>query len=322
MTDVLSLTASVPRRIVIDTDPGQDDAVAILLALASAELQVEAIMTVAGNVPVAQTTVNACSLLELAGRTEIPVFTGAARPLHRPPVSAEYVHGETGMAGANLPAPTLRAQAVDAATALVDLLRREPPGAITLVCLGPMTNLATALTHAPDIAGRIERVVAMGGAQREGGNITPTAEFNFFVDPHAARIVLQSGVPITLLPLDVTHRAIATPGRLAPIGAIGSPATDMVVRMLGAEDRFEKLKYGWEGGALHDPLTIGWLLRPDLFSGRMCNVEIEVDAPLCLGQSVVDLWGVTDRAANALWINDVDADAFYALLTERLALLD
>ncbi|QQX91993.1 nucleoside hydrolase [Gluconobacter sphaericus] len=312
----------IPRRIVIDTDPGQDDAVAILLALASPELTVEAITTVAGNVPVALTTKNACALLELAGRTDIPVFGGAARPLHRAPISAEHVHGETGMAGADLPEPTLRSQAIDAATWLVDLLRREPEGAITLVCLGPMTNLALALSHAPDIAARIAGVVAMGGAQREGGNITPTAEFNFFVDPHAARIVMHSGIPITLLPLDVTHRAIATPARLAPIAAIGSPVTDMVVRMLGAEDRFEKQKYGWEGGALHDPLTIGFLLWPELFSGRDCNVEIEVDASLCVGQSVVDLWNVTNRVPNALWINDVDSDAFYSLLTERLALLD
>ncbi|MBF0861842.1 nucleoside hydrolase [Gluconobacter kanchanaburiensis] len=317
-----SPTGSTPRRIVIDTDPGQDDAVAILLALASPELKVEAITTVAGNVPVALTTKNACALLELAGRRDIPVFEGAARPLHRAPISAEHVHGETGMAGANLPPPKLRPQAIDAATHLIDLLRREPAGTITLVCLGPMTNLALALTHAPDIVSRIAQIVAMGGAQREGGNITPTAEFNFFVDPHAARIVMRSGVPITLLPLDVTHRAIATPARLKPIAAIGSRVTDMVVRMLGAEDRFEKLKYGWEGGALHDPLTIGFLLRPDLFSGRTCNVDVEVDAPLCLGQSIVDLWAVTDRVPNALWINDVQADAFYSLLTERLALLD
>jgi len=315
------MTQVSPRRIIIDTDPGQDDAVAILLALASPELQVEAIMTVAGNVSLAQTTKNACALLELAGREDVPVFAGAARPLHKAPISAEYVHGETGMGGANLPTPRLREQPMDAATHLIDVLRKEPKGAITLVCLGPLTNLAHALTHAPDIAPRISRIVAMGGAQREGGNITPTAEFNFFVDPHAAKIVMGAGIPVTLLPLDVTHRAIATPARLAPIAALGTLVGDMVVRMLGAEDRFEKLKYGWEGGALHDPLTIGWLLRPGLFSGRDCNVEIEIEAPLCLGQSVVDLWKVTDRLPNALWIDHIDSDAFYTLLTERLARL-
>lgn len=315
------MTQVSPRRIIIDTDPGQDDAVAILLALASPELQVEAIMTVAGNVSLAQTTKNACALLELAGREDVPVFAGAARPLHKTPISAEYVHGETGMGGANLPTPRLHEQPIDAATHLIDVLRKEPKGAITLVCLGPLTNLAHALTHAPDIAPKISQIVAMGGAQREGGNITPTAEFNFFVDPHAAKIVMGAGIPVTLLPLDVTHRAIATPARLAPIAALGTPVGDMVVRMLGAEDRFEKLKYGWEGGALHDPLTIGWLLRPDLFSGRDCNVEIEIEAPLCLGQSVVDLWKVTDRLPNALWIDHIDSDAFYTLLTERLARL-
>lgn len=315
------MTQVSPRRIIIDTDPGQDDAVAILLALASPELQVDAITTVAGNVPLSQTTKNACALLELAGREEVPVYAGAARPLHKAPISAEHVHGETGMGGANLPEPHLRAQGIDVATHLVDVLRKEPAGSITLVCLGPMTNLAHALTHAPDIAPKIARLVAMGGAQREGGNITPTAEFNFFVDPHAAKIVMGAGIPTTLLPLDVTHQAIATPRRLAPIAALNTPVGDMVVRMLGAEDRFEKMKYGWEGGALHDPLTIGWLLWPDLFSGRECNVEIEVEAPLCLGQSVVDLWKVTDRPSNALWIDHVDSDAFYTRLTERLARL-
>ncbi|OAG72387.1 inosine-uridine preferring nucleoside hydrolase [Gluconobacter japonicus] len=316
------MTQVSPRRIIIDTDPGQDDAVAILLALASPELHVEAITTVAGNVPLSQTTKNACALLELAGREDVPVYAGAARPLHKAPISAEHVHGETGMGGANLPEPRLRAQGIDAATHLVDVLRKEPAGSITLVCLGPMTNLAHALTHAPDIAPKIARLVAMGGAQREGGNITPTAEFNFFVDPHAAKIVIAAGIPTTLLPLDVTHRAIATPRRLAPIADLKTPVGDMVVRMLGAEDRFEKMKYGWEGGALHDPLTIGWLLWPDLFSGRECNVEIEVEAPLCLGQSVVDLWKVTDRPANALWIDHIDSDAFYTRLTERLARLN
>nr|WP_040508842.1 nucleoside hydrolase [Gluconobacter morbifer] len=310
-----------PRSIIIDTDPGQDDAVAILLALASSELKVEAITTVAGNVPVAQTTKNACALLELAGRADIPVFPGAARPLHRPPVSAEHVHGQSGMEGANLPAPKLRAQAMDAATHLVDVLRARAAGDITLVCLGPLTNIATALTHAPDIAPRIRHIVAMGGAQREGGNITPTAEFNFYVDPHAAQIVMEAGVPLTLLPLDVTHRAIATPSRLAGLRDLKTPVSEMVLRMIGAEDRFEKLKYGWEGGALHDPLTVGWLLWPELFHGVACNVEIEVDAPLCMGQSVVDLWKVTDRTPNALWINDVEPDVFYSLLTERLARL-
>lgn len=315
------MTQVSPRRIIIDTDPGQDDAVAILLALASPELKVESITTVAGNVPLSQTTKNACALLELAGREDVPVYAGAARPLYKAPISAEHVHGETGMAGANLPEPHLRARSVDAATHIIDVLRKEPAGTITLVCLGPMTNLAHALTHAPDIAPKIAHLVAMGGAQREGGNITPTAEFNFFVDPHAAKIVMAAGIPTTLLPLDVTHRAIATSRRLAPIADLKTPVGDMVVRMLGAEDRFEKMKYGWEGGALHDPMTIGWLLRPDLFSGRECNVEIEVESPLCLGQSVVDLWKVTNRPPNALWIDNVDSDAFYTLLMERLARL-
>ena len=314
-------TQAHPRRIVIDTDPGQDDAVAILLALASPELRVEAITTVAGNVPLALTTRNACALLELAGRTDIPVFAGAARPLRRPPISAEHVHGATGMDGADLPVPRLREQGLDAATHLVDLLRSQAAGEITIVCLGPMTNIATALAHAPDIAPRIARIVAMGGAQREGGNITPTAEFNFYVDPDAAKAVLAAGVPVTLIPLDVTHRVLATAARLEPISKIGTPAADMVVRMLGAEDRFERIKYGWDGGALHDPCTIGWLLRPDLFTGRECNVEVEVEAPLCLGQSIVDFWKVTDRPSNALWLHDVDSDGFYSLLTERLALL-
>lgn len=315
--------ASSPRRIIIDTDPGQDDAVTILLALASPELTVDAITTVAGNVAVEQTARNACALLELAHRTDVPVYAGAARPLRKDPIYAAHVHGETGMGGANLPPPTLTAHPQHAVDALIERLTqaRDDQNPITLVCLGPLTNIATALTRAPDCVHGIAQIVAMGGAQREGGNITPTAEFNFFVDPDAAKIVLECGRPITLLPLDVTHRAIATPKRLAPISAHNTPVTAMVTRMLGAEDRFEKLKYGWEGGALHDPLTIGWLLRPDLFAGRMCNVVIECDAPLCLGQSIVDYWAVTSRTPNALWVDEIDAEAFYSLLAERLGRL-
>ncbi|GBR53642.1 inosine-uridine preferring nucleoside hydrolase [Neokomagataea thailandica NBRC 106555] len=315
--------ASSPRHIIIDTDPGQDDAVTILLALASPELTVDAITTVAGNVAVEQTARNACALLELAKRTDVPVYAGAERPLRKEPIYAANVHGETGMGGANLPPPVLLPQPEHAVDALIERLTAAARACspITLVCLGPLTNIATALTRAPECLNGIEQIVAMGGAQREGGNITPTAEFNFFVDPDAADIVMKCGRPITLLPLDVTHRAIATPKRLAPIAALHTPVGEMVTRMLGAEDRFEKMKYGWEGGALHDPLTLGWLLRPEFFSGRHCNVTIECTAPLCLGQSIVDYWSVTTRTPNALWVDEIDAEAFYSFLAERLGRL-
>jgi purine nucleosidase len=308
----------MPQKIIIDTDPGQDDAVAILLALASPELEVLGITAVAGNVPLELTALNARKVCELAGRPDVPVFAGCDRPMARDLVTAEHVHGKTGLDGADLPDPTMPLAGGEAVDWIIDTVRAEED--VVLCPLGPLTNIGTALERAPDIADRIERIVLMGGAHFEVGNITPAAEFNVFVDPEAARTVFRSGVPITVLPLDVTHKALTTRARNDAFRAAG-PVGEVVAGWTGFFERFDMEKYGSEGAPLHDPCVIAWLLQPDLFTGREINVEIEVDSPLTRGMTVADWWRVTDRPANALFVGNVDAEGFFGLLTERIARL-
>lgn len=308
-------------RIIIDTDPGQDDAVAILLALASPEIEVLGITTVAGNVPLARTTENALKICELAGRTDVAVHAGAEGPLVRPLVTAEAVHGRTGLDGPDLPAPAMRAREAHAADFIVETLRREPPGTVTLCVLGPMTNVALAFAKAPDVRGRVARIVAMGGGWSEGGNTTPAAEFNILVDPHAAQAVLQAGVPVVLMPLDVTHRCLTRHERVAAYRALGTRVGDAVAAMLEFYERYDEAKYGTEGGPLHDPNVIAWLLAPEIYGGRDVNVEVECGSELTMGQTVVDWWGVTDRRRNVHFVREVDDAAFFALLLERIGRL-
>lgn len=311
-----------PRRIIIDTDPGQDDAVAILLALASPEeIEVLGITAVAGNVPLPLTARNARITCELAGRPDIRVFAGCDRPLERPLVTAEHVHGRTGLDGPELPEPRMALQEAHAVDFIVETLRREPVGSVTLCPLGPLTNIATAFRRAPDIVARVAEIVLMGGAYFEVGNITPAAEFNIYVDPQAAEIVFKSGAPITVMPLDVTHKALVTTARNDAFRALGTPVGQAVAQMTDFFERFDREKYGSEGAPLHDPCVTAWLIRPELFSGRLVNVEIETGSELTMGMTVADWWGVTDRAPNATFMGDVDADGFFTLLTERLARL-
>ncbi|MBF9032589.1 nucleoside hydrolase [Rhodobacterales bacterium HKCCE3408] len=310
----------MPKKIIIDTDPGQDDAVAILLALASPEdVEVLGVVAVAGNVPLPLTERNARIVCELAGRTDTPVYAGCDKPMIRPLVTAEHVHGKTGLDGPQLPDPTMPLQAQGGVDFIIETLRREPPGTVTLCPLGPLTNIATAFTEAPDIVGRVAGIVLMGGAYFEVGNITPAAEFNIYVDPEAADIVMKSGCNITILPLDATHKALTTRARVDAFRAMGTEVGRMVAEWTDFFERFDKEKYGSEGAPLHDPCVIAWLIRPDLFSGRHVNVEIETVSDLTRGMTVADWWGVTDRPKNATFIGDVDADGFFALLTERLA---
>ncbi len=309
------------RKIIIDTDPGQDDAVAILLALASPELDVLGITAVAGNVPLPLTELNTRKICELAGRPDMLVFAGCAAPLKRKLVTAEYVHGRTGLDGPDLPEPTMPLQDKHAVDFIIDTLRAEPAGSVTLCPLGPLTNIATALNRAPDIAERVCQIVLMGGAYFEVGNVTPAAEFNIYVDPEAADIVMKSGIPIVIMPLDVTHKALTTGPRVEAFRAIGSAVGTAVAEFTDFFERFDMAKYGSEGAPLHDPCVIAYLLAPELFTGRTINVEIETASELTLGMTVADWWGVTDRAANALFIGDLDADGFYKLLTQRLARL-
>ena len=311
-----------PRRIIIDTDPGQDDAVAILLALASPEeIEVLGITAVAGNVPLPLTARNARIVCELAGRRDIPVFAGCDRPLERPLVTAEHVHGRTGLDGPVLPEPTMALQDAHAVDFIVETLRAEAPGTVTLCPLGPLTNIASAFREAPDIVDRVAEIVLMGGAYFEVGNITPAAEFNIYVDPQAADIVFRSGAPLTVMPLDVTHKALVTKPRNDAFRALGTPVGRAVAEMTDFFERFDKEKYGSEGAPLHDPCVTAYLIRPELFSGRVVNVEIETASELTMGMTVADWWGVTDRSPNATFMGDVDAKGFFALLTERLARL-
>ncbi|MBU3035719.1 nucleoside hydrolase [Tritonibacter mobilis] len=311
-----------PRKIIIDTDPGQDDAVAILLALGSPEdIDLLGITTVAGNVPLALTQKNARITCEVAGRPEVKVFAGCDAPLERPLVTAEHVHGGTGLDGPDLFEPAMALQDQHGVEFIIDTLRAEAHGTVTLCPLGPLTNIGAAFRKAPDIIDRVQEIVLMGGAYFEVGNITPAAEFNIYVDPEAARDVLASGVKITMMPLDVTHKALTSRARVQAFRDLGSRVGNFTADMLDFFERFDVEKYGSEGGPLHDPCVIAYLIQPELFSGRHINVEIETASPLTLGMTVADWWSVTDRPANALFIGDVDADGFFALLTERLGRL-
>ena len=311
-----------PRKIIIDTDPGQDDAVAILLALASPEdVTVLGITAVAGNVPLDLTQKNARIICELAQKTDVPVFAGAKRPLERPLVTAEHVHGKTGLDGPQLPHPTMTLQDQHAVDFIIQTLRAEPSGTITLCPLGPLTNIAAAFNQAPDIIERVQEVVLMGGAYFEVGNITPTAEFNIYVDPEAAKIVLKSGADITMMPLDVTHKALVTKNRNDRFRALETPVGVAVAEMTDFFERFDREKYGSDGAPLHDPTVIAYLINPTLFTGRYVNVEVETKSELTLGMTVADWWRVSNREPNAMFIGDLDADGFFDLLTERLGRL-
>lgn len=310
----------MPRQIIIDTDPGQDDAFAILLALGSPqEIEVLGITAVAGNVPLALTQKNVRIICELAGRRDIAVYAGCDRPIARKLVTAEHVHGQTGLDGPVMIDPTMPLQAQHGVDFIIDTLRAKD--GVTLCVLGPLTNIATAFQKAPDIIARVQEIVLMGGAYFEVGNITPAAEFNIYVDPEAADIVLKSGVKIVMMPLDVTHKVIATRARVEAIRALGTELGRVAAEWADFFERFDVAKYGSDGGPLHDPTVIAYLIRPELFTGRFINVEIETKSELTLGMTVADWWGVTSRPKNAMFMGGVDAQGFFDLLTERLGRL-
>ena len=305
--------------LIIDCDPGVDDAVALLLALAAPEaLDVLAISTVAGNVGGALTARNACLVRELAGRPEVPVFAGLDRPLVRAPVEADHFHGETGLGDLPVRIPTLGPDPEPAVDHLVRVLRARPAGEVTLAVLGPMTNLAEAIRRAPDIAPRIRQVVAMGGARREGGNITASAEFNIHADPDAADIVAGSGVKLVLLGLDLTHQVTATQARRARLSGLGSPQAAAVRRLLEFSARTET-EVGVGGPPpMHDPCVILWLLAPDLFQLRPCHLAIETRSALTLGHTAVEFRIGGRYPQNALWGVKADADGAFDLVCDLL----
>ncbi len=306
-------------KVIFDTDPSPDDAVAFLAALASPlEFEVLAITTVAGNVPVELTSKNARKALELAGRTEIPVYAGAAAPLLRPLVTAEHVHGRTGFDGYDLPEPKTPLAVGFAPEVIVDLVMALPPQTVTLCCLAPLTNIALAMAREPRLSTHLAGIVLMGGAMSEAGNITPSAEFNFYVDPEAAARVFLSGAQITMIPLDCTHQALITDARLEMLRHAGTPVATAFYHLLEWNKRFDRAKYGWPGGPLHDATVTAYLLAPHLFTGRKVRVDVECLSPLTLGASVVDWWGVTGKPVNATVLRTIDAEAYFQLIFGRL----
>lgn len=317
-----SAQAIEKRNLIIDTDPGADDVVALLLALASPqELNVMAITTVAGNVRIDKTSRNARLAREWAGREDVPVYAGAGRPLVRPPIYAENIHGKEGLPGVDVHEPKQPLAEGNAVQYLIETLGKAPPHSVTVAMLGPQTNLALALIQAPEITQGIKEVVVMGGAHFNGGNITPVAEFNLYADPDAAKVVLASGVKLTYVPLDVTHKILTSDARLKQIQALNNKAGGLVSSILNEYVKADMVHYSLPGGPVHDASVIAWLLKPELFSGKMINVVVDSREGPGFGQTIADWYDTLGHDKNVFWIENGDAQGFFDLLTERLARL-
>ena len=302
-----------PSPIILDCDPGHDDAIALLLALASPELELLGVTTTYGNQTLEKTTANALRVLELAGRTDVPVASGAREPLERELVVAAHVHGESGLDGPTLPPPSIEPVSEDAVAWIAEAVARSP-APVSLVPTGPLTNVARYLTAHGTLG--IERIVLMGGAIAEG-NMTPAAEFNVWADPEAAQIVLDAELDVTMIGLDVTHKAVTGPDvqrRLRTAGSIGV----FVAELVDFFTVYHRQTYGWDGAPIHDAVAVAHLLRPGLVETKLRNVEVERESELCRGRTVVDLWLRTDRPANAHVGVDLDTDSFFDLLVERI----
>ncbi len=304
--------------ILIDCDPGHDDAIALLLALASPEVELLGITTVAGNQTLEKTTANALKILEFVGRTEVTVAAGSARPLVREPYVAAYVHGESGMDGPELPTPHTRPVTEHAVDFLANRLT-ESDRPVTLIPVGPLTNVGLLLARYPEVADRIERIVLMGGAIAEG-NVTPAAEFNIWADPEAASRVFTSGIDVTMIGLDVTHKALFRPAdseRLAATGRVGK----LVAELFGFYQRFHSEQYGWDGSPVHDAVAVAHVVRPGLVETADRGVVVDCGGELSRGRTYVDLWGRAHWEPNAHVAVDIDAQGFVDFLVERIASL-
>jgi inosine-uridine nucleoside N-ribohydrolase len=306
----------MPIPIILDCDPGHDDAIALLLALGSSELELLGVTTTYGNQTLEKTTANALRVLELAGRADIPVASGAAEPLEREVVVAAHVHGESGLDGPTLPPPSAEPVSTDAVAWIADAIGRSP-SPVTLIPTGPLTNIAAYL-RAHGTAG-IDRIVLMGGAIAEG-NMTPAAEFNIWADPEAAQIVFDAELDVTMIGLDVTHKAVTGPDvqkRLRDAGSVGV----FVAELVDFFTVYHRQTYGWDGAPIHDAVAVAHVLRPGLVETKLRNVEVELHSDLCRGRTVVDLWLRTGRPANSHVGVDLDSDAFFDLLIERIGRL-
>lgn len=307
------------RKIIIDTDPSPDDSLAVLVALSHPkEVELLAITTVGGNVPLEYTSRNALMTLELIDRRDIPVYAGAPGPIAASLQTATHVHGATGFDGYELPPPSLRLSEGYAPDKIVDILMSEKNHSVTLCCLAPLTNIALALIKEPRIVEKIEQIILMGGARSEAGNISPAAEYNFYVDPEAAAKVMSLPVSIVLLPLDCTHKALTTKERMQAIKAINSPVSEAFYHLITTIKRFDIALKGTDGGPLHDPTVTVFLLYPEIFSGRHVNVEVETRGTYTRGTSIVDWWGISGRKANAYYVDDLDSDKYFEVLNQAI----
>ena len=305
------------QSLIIDCDPGVDDAVALFLAFAAPELELLAITTVGGNVPGAKTQRNARIIRQIAGREEVPVFGGAERPLKRPPAGAGEFHGPEGLGDLDPFEPAGIVGDGPAANAIVDLVMRRPEGSVAVAVIGPMTNLALAMRRERRLAERLGPVVVMGGARAEGGNITPSAEFNVWADPDAAAVVFGSGCPVVAFGLDATHQVRATEDRIVAIEAIDSAAVRATAAMLRFSQRVEREVVGWDSAPLHDPCPIAWLIRPALFETKACRIEVETASDLTRGHTAVE-FRVDPATARHRWAVAADAQGVFDLIVEKL----
>ena len=306
-----------PRALIIDCDPGVDDAVALLLACASPEFDLLAITTVGGNVPAEKTARNARILRQIAGREDVPVFVGAERPLAREPAGAGEFHGAEGLGDLAPFEPDAPTAEGTSAEAIVRAVMSRPAGAVDVAVLGPMTNLALAMRAEPALATRLGRVAVMGGARSEGGNITASAEFNVWADPDAAAEVLASGCKVTMMGLDATHQVRATEDRIRAVEAAGTASAGAAASMLRFSQRVEREIVGWDAPPLHDPCPVAWLLKPELFALKPCRIDVETRSDLTRGHTAVE-FRVDPAAANHVWATRADADGVFALIAERL----
>ena len=307
-------------KLIFDCDPGVDDAIALFMAFAAPQdLEILAITTVAGNVSADLTARNAAVIRQIADREDVPIYAGAQVPLIRPPIDAGAFHGESGLGPLPIFTPAKGLEPGHAANVIVDLVMAHPPGEVTVAVTGPFTNLALAMRLQPAIVERLGPVVVMGGARREGGNITASAEYNIWADPHAAEVVFSSGAQCVVMGLDVTHQVRSDPARTAAIGAIKTPAAQASLTLLEFSNALERDIVGGVGAPIHDPCVIAYLLQPDLFTLRPCELRVETASPLTVGHTAVEFRLTNPAAARILWATHADADGVFALLGRLLA---
>ena len=308
-----------PKRIIIDTDPGVDDSLTFLLALASLEIKLEALTTTQGNVTLDKATRNALSVLELAHASHIPVVAGSMVPLVGPLRASAYVHGESGIGNSHLPEPKNKPVPQHAVDYLIERVLAEP-NEISIFPIAPLTNIAMAIRKEPRFAKAVKELVIMGGAIQEAGNMSPLAEFNIFVDPHAAHIVFHSGIPITLIPLDVTHKCLFKQKHVDHLMSIHSPISRFIRDALEVYLKFSYEK-GFEGSALHDPLTLATILAPELLTLKEYHVDVDISGGVSMGKTFADIFNVTKKPVNMKVAMDVRGTEFVELFLQRMETL-